>query len=141
MIDAADERGIMVGGFFMLGFPTETEAEIQATIEFALRSRLTMAYFFQVVPQPETPLWNLALQESSEAALAEYTAEDEHGATYRDGISWYEVAYGRSVDDIVRNAYARFYLRPSQVFRVLRRAPWRYLPRGLVHLIMAVLGL
>ena len=42
----------------MLGFPTETPEEMKATIEYAAKSELTQAYFFNVVPQPGTPLYD-----------------------------------------------------------------------------------
>src|SRR5262249_42604628 len=73
------ERGVLVRGFFMIGFPTETLDEIQATIDYAVNSDLSQAYFFNVVPQPGTPLYDLALQEHPAAleaqALQEYNAE------------------------------------------------------------------
>src|SRR5690606_7418743 len=63
-IGELDRRGVAVTGFFMLGFPTETLAEMEATVRFALRAGLTQAYFFRVVPQPETPLYDLAAKEN-----------------------------------------------------------------------------
>ena len=58
------KRDIQVNGFFMLGFPTETQEEIQATIDFAVDSDLTMAHFFLVVPQPGTPVSDLAVKQA-----------------------------------------------------------------------------
>ncbi|MCB1155177.1 B12-binding domain-containing radical SAM protein, partial [bacterium] len=49
-IAIAEELGIFPFGFFMLGFPTETREEIEATIEFAVKSKLNGALFFQVIP-------------------------------------------------------------------------------------------
>jgi tRNA A37 methylthiotransferase MiaB len=43
----------------MLGFPTETAEELEATINFALTTPMTLAYFFTVIPQPNTPLFAL----------------------------------------------------------------------------------
>jgi len=40
--------GIIVGGYFMLGFPTETIDEMEQTINFAVQSDLDLAYFFKV---------------------------------------------------------------------------------------------
>ncbi|HEY6572734.1 MAG TPA: radical SAM protein, partial [Candidatus Eisenbacteria bacterium] len=53
-------RGIVTKGFFMLGFPTETEAEARATIAYAESSDLVQAMFFTVVYFPGTPLFRLA---------------------------------------------------------------------------------
>lgn len=52
--------GIVTRGFFMIGFPTETEAEVLQTIEFARSSMLCGATFFTVVYFPGTELYRLA---------------------------------------------------------------------------------
>jgi len=113
-------RGVLIRGFFMLGFPTETLAEMKATIDYATRSQLTQAYFFNVVPQPGTPLYDLALKESPAAlqsqALREYNAD----------TAWYAVAYGVNMRRIVMGAYLRFHiLSPSRWVRLLRMMPWK----------------
>ncbi|MFH1619954.1 MAG: radical SAM protein [bacterium] len=40
-------KGIITGGYFILGFPTETREEILRTVDFALKSPLDNAYFFK----------------------------------------------------------------------------------------------
>ena len=40
----------MVHGAFMLGFPSETEDEMQSTIDWAARSSCDTAAFFRVIP-------------------------------------------------------------------------------------------
>jgi radical SAM superfamily enzyme YgiQ (UPF0313 family) len=121
VIDAAVEAGISVKGFFMLGFPTETLEEIERTIRFAQDSRLTIAYFFFVIPQQGTPLHELAKKVSPRAleqvSLADYYAKQ----------SWYELAYNVDMTRIRRDALLRFYLRPRRIFRVLRRANFQQL--------------
>jgi radical SAM superfamily enzyme YgiQ (UPF0313 family) len=137
-IDECDRKGMMVTGFFMLGFPTETREEIQATVDFALNSRLSLAYFFQVVPQPATPLWDLALQEAGEEPLRAAMHDEEEGSTYRSGQSWYERAYGFPLEKYIRSCYAKFYLRPGRVSRILRRAPTKSLFYGFKRLMAAI---
>ena len=126
-IEAADRRGMMMTGFFMLGFPTETREEIQATVDFALRSRLTVANFFSVIPQPATPLYALAEKENP-TALETAAHEEEEGNAYRSVRSWYERAYGFPLGRFSRWATLRFYLRPSRWVRILRRVPLKSLP-------------
>jgi len=46
VIGGIRRQRVMSSGFFMVGFPTETEAEMQLTIDFALKSRCTNALFF-----------------------------------------------------------------------------------------------
>ena len=133
-INECDKRGFLTMGFFMLGFPTETEAELKATIDFALKSRLTMANFFHVVPQVATPIHPLALKEGG-AEVLEATMRDEEvdGANYRDALPWYERAYGYPLRALTRKAYLRFYLAPKRMTRVLGRFPLKTLKLAVVQ--------
>ncbi len=140
VIDWADERGIMVCGFFMIGFPTETPEELRATIDFALDSRLSMAQFFQVTPQPETPLYELARAEGPEA-LAAIVEDEKEGGCYRNALTWYERAYGFPLGQLRRRAYREFYLSPRRMWRLWRRVPgWRSLVQGIGGLLGNLFG-
>ena len=59
-IEYTAEANIVTRGFFMIGFPTETEEEVLQTIEFAKASSLCGATFFTVVYFPGTELFKLA---------------------------------------------------------------------------------
>jgi anaerobic magnesium-protoporphyrin IX monomethyl ester cyclase len=59
-IDYTTKVGIVTRGFFMIGFPTETESEVVETIEYAKASSLCGATFFTVVYFPGTDLYKLA---------------------------------------------------------------------------------
>jgi len=50
VIDEFARQRVMMSGFFMMGFPTETEEEMRMTIDFALKSSLHNALFFVVSP-------------------------------------------------------------------------------------------
>jgi len=114
------DRGVLIRGFFMLGFPTETIAEMQATIDYAVRSNLTQAYFFNVVPQPGTPLYDLAKQENAAALEAQSLQE------YNANTTWYAAAHGVDMRWVIKRAYFRFFvLSPSRWLRLLRMMPWR----------------
>ncbi len=140
VIDWADERGIMVCGFFMIGFPTETPEELRATIDFALESRLSMAQFFNVTPQPETPLYELARREGPEA-LAAITDDEKEGGSYRNAITWYERTYDFPLAQLRRRAYREFYLSPRRVWRIWNRVPgWRSLGLGFGGLLGNLMG-
>jgi anaerobic magnesium-protoporphyrin IX monomethyl ester cyclase len=56
IVDICDRYKIITGGFFMLGFPGETKAEIHQTINFACRAHLDFAMFYTVTPQNKTEL-------------------------------------------------------------------------------------
>lgn len=136
-IDAADRRGMMVSGFFMLGFPTETPEEMRATIDFALRSRLTLAHFFTVIPQPETPLHALARREDAEA-IAAFGRDEEEAAHYHQTAPWYERVYGYPLARVVRNAHLRFYFSPRRLLRLVRRVPAGSLLRSFFQFLKVV---
>ncbi len=112
-----NERGIQVTCFFMLGFPTETAEELQATIQFALTTPMTLAYFFTVIPQPNTPLFDLALQANEGITL---DAARVDSGSYRAYASWYERVYGYPLGKAIRWANIHFYFRPRRVVEVLR---------------------
>jgi len=63
IIDYTADRRIMVGLFFMIGFPTETRDEAMATLDFVrARRHTTMPYFFAVKYFPGTELTRVAQQ-------------------------------------------------------------------------------
>lgn len=59
-IEKTTKVGIVTRGFFMIGFPTETESEVNETIEFAKASSLCGATFFTVVYFPGTEMFRIA---------------------------------------------------------------------------------
>ena len=108
-------RGVIVKGFFMIGFPTETVEEIKATIDFAIKSDLTFAGFFLVIPQRGTPMFDLARDENREA-IEKVLIGDYYSAS-----CWYREAYGIEIQKLQRNGYLRFYLsRPKRILRIIR---------------------
>lgn len=123
-------RGVLVRGFFMLGFPTETREELEATIDYAVKSELAQAYFFNVVPQPGTPLYDLAMAESP-AALEKQTLQE-----YNARVTWYAEAYQVNMRRIMQWAYIRFFLlTPRRWLRLARMMPWRNFVVELYHFV------
>lgn len=112
-----NDRGIQVTCFFMLGFPTETAEELEATIRFAMTTPMTLAYFFTVIPQPNTPLFDLALKENE--TITRDAAKVDSGS-YRDYTSWYERVYGYPLGKAIRRANVRFYFTPHRVVQALK---------------------
>lgn len=132
-IEQADRRGMMVRGFFMLGFPTETREEIESTVRLALGSRLTFGYFFTPSPQKGTPFHEIAESVDAAALAALPETSDYHAAA-----SWYERAYGYPLGKLVRRSYVRFYFHPRRLGRIVRRAPPRSLWNGLKQMLSLV---
>jgi anaerobic magnesium-protoporphyrin IX monomethyl ester cyclase len=116
-IERSSAKGIVCKGYFMLGFPTETEEEALQTIQFANDSDLVLAMFFTVVYFPGTPLYKLAesLRDMSGYRLG---LEDDYVRT-REGP--YEFSRER-LDEIKRQGIREFFFSPRRVdlaFRVL----------------------
>lgn len=63
IIKYSKKIGIWTHGFFVIGFPGESEANIRLTAEFAKKSDLDSANFFIATPYPQTPLYYLALSQ------------------------------------------------------------------------------
>ena len=53
-------QGIRCTGFFMIGFPWETEAHIRNTADFAVSIGLDAVSLFSATPLPGTELWELS---------------------------------------------------------------------------------
>lgn len=114
----ADLR-IFTRGFFMLGYPTETEEELLATINYAATSRLHLASFHITNPFPGTAIFEEfkalgKLPEDVNPIDYEYV-----GAPFNAS----EVSDAR-FRALFRQAYTRFYFRPMRILRILRDRPY-----------------
>jgi len=116
-IEKASRRGFSLGGFFMIGFPTETEEEVMNTINFALESKLGTATFFMVTPFPGTDLHNMALELGFD--LPE---KYEHYQKVSLNVSTVPT---KKLEKLRQYALRKFYLDPSRIWRYVRTTPWR----------------
>ena len=117
-IELAEKRGFSLGGFFMLGFPTETEEEVRNTIDFALNSKLATATFFMVTPFPGTDIHNMALQLGYDLPK-----EYEHYQKVSLNVSNVPTP---TLETLRSRAMRKFYLNPRRIWRYVRTTPWRY---------------
>ena len=138
-IALAVRNGIFTNGFMMLGFPTETEAEMEETIRVATNSMLHTASFFTVTPFPNTPLYDYLMQHNPEK-ISGISYSNVDFCTARINLS-------AVPDDVLyayqRKAQRRFFLKPDRIYRLLRDFPQRrrlpqYLP---IYLNRALKGL
>jgi magnesium-protoporphyrin IX monomethyl ester (oxidative) cyclase len=56
-------HGIETAGYFIVGFPGETRAQIENTLRFAMDLKLDRVYIFMYTPLPGTPLAERAIAE------------------------------------------------------------------------------
>lgn len=114
-IGASVKAGIYSTGYFMIGFPTETYEEACATLDFAVKSKLHRALFFNPKPFAGTKLAEIAedyLRHKNEFS-------DPQKSNYcKDTIN----ISGMSDDElqwIFENAYKRFYLNLKRIIRMI----------------------
>jgi len=130
IIKFTDAEGIITQGFFMLGFPGETEQEMQDTINFALSTRLVRAWFFTVVVYPRTGLYDIAREAYPDFDFSGF--DDFFNLRYWSETPFYTRVTGTDLFKIQSRAYRRFFLRPSVIFRILWRFPKnKWLVRGI----------
>ncbi len=109
-------RGIFTFGYFMLGFPTETEDEMQMTRDYALHSRLHAANFFYVNPFPGT-------------ALAERYMPSGWNPSDIDNMDYYDFKLNLSeVSDetlrrLKKEAFRKLHFSPYRMWRAFRVVP------------------
>lgn len=109
--------GIRTQATFILGFPWETPKLMQETIDFAKKLAPQVALFFTLTPYPGTEIWNLIPDEEKPKTLDEWSTfvcNTRNPKSYIPGLSDAELK------KIARRAHLEFYLRPSQMWNMLR---------------------
>ncbi|MFH1861859.1 MAG: radical SAM protein [bacterium] len=114
-ISKAEQRGFFIGGFFIIGFPDETEAEVWKTIQFACKSKLHTAVFFIMQPFPKTEVWDMAVQ-------AGMPVEVDFTGYYQVSINLSRIPTTR-LERLRSLALLKFYLNPVRLFHFACRAP------------------
>lgn len=152
VIDRAVDLGLFTRGFFMLGFPTETRDEMEATIRFAVRSRLHEALFFIVTPFGGTVLGEqvgvgegegpAAPSAKNQEAIVASTEGSGRGRNDRFGLLGLgpSMAGTRFQDlDYFRGNYNLSDVPKMEVFRLQRRAyrDFYFNPRRVVRILFA----
>ena len=134
MIDIAADKGIFLRGFFMLGFPTETEEEIKATIDFACKSRLHTALFFMVNMFKGTEIYKQAQETGVEIPELNLEDFDYHAMPFN-----VSAVPDKRLHRLYSGAYVRFYFNPVRAFRILKtKAVLRNLFYNLTHFLPTI---
>jgi radical SAM superfamily enzyme YgiQ (UPF0313 family) len=130
------KRRVFTYGFVMFGFPTETEADMQMTVDAVRGSQLHAAYAFMVTPYPKTELFDLAMRlHPGRMAGIDYARTDY--AEY-PCVNLSEVS-DEVLTAYMRKAYSALFLNPFRALRIVRDfpRPWsmvRYAPGVLLSL-------
>ena len=114
VVDWSRARGIRTMGFFMLGFPGETVAEIDATIRYACRSRFDEALFSIATPYAGTELHARARDAGAREESGD--VRDELEGVFRIRTDEWDTAALRRLQ---RKAYLKFFASRFRFLRVL----------------------
>ncbi len=117
IVDFIADQGVMVHGAFMLGFPSETEDEMSATIDWAANSSFHTAAFFRVIPFKGTELFQ-QVEHAGYALPTDWSAYEP----YQTDINLSEVPEDR-IFRLRKAAYRRFYLNPRRMWRLFKLIP------------------
>lgn len=102
------ELGVCVHAFFMIGFPFETNENIEKTIDFSMKLDPVIADFAKVFPFPGTKLF------------------EEYGSNSRaleGGL--YDIQLEPEKERLFKVAYLRFYNRPYKILDIAKNIGWK----------------
>jgi len=109
------EEGIRTLGYFMIGFPTETEKTIRESIAFAKKLPLDDINYFLLTPFPGTELYHTAHQ---------YGIFKNDWRSMNLFVEPCFIPHGLTKEKILsyrKKAILQFYLRPKIIFSYLKR--------------------
>ena len=115
----AHQAGLKVRGTLILGLPTETQEDSRATIEWAKNLQLDFAKFSLATPYPGTVLYEEALKQGLDV-------RDWSRFSSMAGFADYDPVYvpagrdPREMASLQKTAMREFYMRPKQIFNLLR---------------------
>ncbi len=118
-IEICDKLGIYTHGYFMLGFPTETRKEMQATIDFAAQSPLVSASFFCVTPFKGTSLWD-----KYHHIVERYAQPFQNFDYFRNRLNLSDIK-PEEVFHLQRMANIKFWFSRGRITRLLKMYPYK----------------
>ncbi|MBC7262671.1 MAG: radical SAM protein, partial [Chloroflexi bacterium] len=146
----AQEAGIHVKGYFMLGLPGDTEETMQQTVDFAVELNLDEAMFSLTTPFPGTRLWDELVKKKPETEYNQdftrayyYTDPDEELVPFlnvsevSDAVlsQWIHKAYRALAESKAKRLYLHAFgpRLGSILWRLSRFQPLRMLARYLMR--------
>ncbi len=118
-IDACYRAGLRSQCTFILGFPFDTYNTMEATLRFAQELSPTIAIFFCLVPYPGTEMWQYLPADLRPRRPGDW----ESFANMIHNQNYISLVPGLSADRLAKLTerwHLRFYLRPRQLYRMLR---------------------
>ena len=123
ILAAARNVGIRSCGHFVLGSPSESEAEVEATIRYARALPLDYAAFNLFAPRLGTTMRDELVE------LGQVDPDDIEGQDVSRHANCHAGIDSNQLAKMRRRAIASFYFRPAQIVRLLGCTPWTTLGR------------
>jgi radical SAM superfamily enzyme YgiQ (UPF0313 family) len=139
VIEQFARHRVIMSGFFMVGFPTETEDEMRMTIDFALKSPLHNVLFFVVSPYEGTELYEQVRQARQREEESHFNLKQVY---LRQKVNLSEIP-DRRFKWLRSKGYIRFFGNPRRLWRIIRDHPrkkaiisggWVVFFRDILHL-------
>lgn len=107
VVKASTKLGIVTQGFFIFGYPLETESEMLQTIKFAASLPLDRVTMMSLTPYPGSEVYHDLIRNGE---LIDF-----------DKLTVFEsVLRPKLVKRMLRRGYLEFYFHPKRIFRVLK---------------------
>jgi len=116
VINMTARRGVVTGAYYMLGFPTETAEEMQATLEYALSLENHIASFFYLLPFPGTEF----AESDPEVRRLVRSREIRDASELVVNLS---AATDEQLQRARKSGYGRFYFSPRRMMKIARDVP------------------
>lgn len=115
-VKSAKEAGLETECYFMIGLPTETEEDIQKSIDFAIKLDPDYVKFAITIPLPGTVMFDemLANGQLKTRDWGKYTFSTSPKELYG-----HDVLSGDVIDRYLDISYRKFYFRPGYILRMI----------------------
>jgi radical SAM superfamily enzyme YgiQ (UPF0313 family) len=130
------KRKVFTYGFLMFGFPTETETDMQMTVDVVRQSQLHVVYPWIVTPYPKTALYEVAMQTHPDRMAGIYNKYAGSDYVMFPCVNLSEVS-----DEMLRKyvfkCFPALFANPLRALRIVRDFPrpfavWKYW-QGVLH--------
>ncbi len=137
-VDMTRKNGLLVSGHVVFGLPGETVGSAYATIDLVTGLNMEFAQFYCAVPFPGSDLFRMAVEKGYIGPVHtpgfECFRQDK-------AVMTLPTISAREVEEIRRTAIRTFYLRPSQILKLLRLMRWKALWRSIQGAVKFIKGL
>ena len=117
VIQYIQKSGMSVLGFFIMGSPGETMQTMKQNLDFAKSLPFDYVQFSRMFAHPHTELNDMMIKQYGRDLWKEYV---DTGRNFDMPLIGTDLTI-KQTDKFIKKSYKKFFLRPSQVLRILRK--------------------